>query len=79
MQIGAVMRGASIGKVLASKSAKLAAGDYVNCSPGWTELAILPASQVTKIYVPANGKVTDALGVLYVSTFAPLFIKGLRN
>jgi NADPH-dependent curcumin reductase CurA len=62
--IGEVMRGAIIGKVLASKSSKFAVGDYVNASSGWSEIAIVSEKELSKLDVPANGKVTDALGVL---------------
>jgi len=64
VQIGAVMRGAVIGKVLASKAPSFSAGDYVTCNPGWTELSILDSKEVTLLEVPPNGRVTDALGVL---------------
>ena len=58
------MRGAIIGQVVASKSANFQKGNYVSAWPGWTELAILPAKDVTLITVPKNGRVTDTLGVL---------------
>lgn len=64
VQIGAVMRGAVIGQVVASKSSKFEKGNYVTCTPGWTELAILPSKDVTLLEVPKNGSVTDSLGVL---------------
>ncbi|TFB06706.1 Putative NADP-dependent oxidoreductase YfmJ [Trichoderma ghanense] len=41
VQIGEVMRGASICRVLASKSKQAAAGDYVCGFTGWTQYAIL--------------------------------------
>ena len=58
------MRGATIGRVVASKSAKLKAGDYAVGSTGWTEYAVMPEKDLDKVDVPANGRVTDALGVL---------------
>jgi NADPH-dependent curcumin reductase CurA len=58
------MRGAVIGKVLASKAPTLSVGSYVTANPGWTELSILPSKEVTPIDIPANGTITDALGVL---------------
>ena len=64
VQIGEVMRGAIIGKIVASKSAEFKVGEYCTASPGWTEYAILKESEVKKLDVPSNGKVTDALGVL---------------
>jgi NADPH-dependent curcumin reductase CurA len=42
VQIGELMRGAVAARVLASKSSKAQAGDYVYASSGWTEYAIVP-------------------------------------
>jgi NADPH-dependent curcumin reductase CurA len=64
VQIGEVMRGIVIGKVLASKASSFSAGQYVTCFSGWRELAIVEAQDVTPLEVPENGKVTDALGAL---------------
>lgn len=64
VQIGEIMRGAVVGKVVASKSAEFKVGEYCTASPGWTEYAILKESEVKKLDVPSNGKLTDALGVL---------------
>jgi NADPH-dependent curcumin reductase CurA len=58
------MRGAVIAKVTASKSAKFTAGDYVTCSTGWKEQAVVKEKDLTLLEVPSNGQVTDALGVL---------------
>lgn len=41
VQIGAVMRGGSVSRVLASKSKQAAVGDYISAHTGWTEYAIL--------------------------------------
>ncbi|EPE05097.1 nadp-dependent leukotriene b4 12-hydroxydehydrogenase [Ophiostoma piceae UAMH 11346] len=41
VQIGAVMRGVSVARVLASKSKKAAEGDIVVAFTGWTEVAIV--------------------------------------
>jgi NADPH-dependent curcumin reductase CurA len=73
VQIGAVMRGAVIGKVLASKAPSLAVGSYVTASPGWTELSILPSKEVTPIDIPSNGSVTDVLGVLGMTGLTAYF------
>ena len=64
VQIGETMRGGTIAKVLASTAPNFSAGQYVSCTPGWTELAILPAKDVTLIEIPPNGRLTDTLGVL---------------
>lgn len=58
------MRGMVIGRVVASTSSKFDKGAYVTTVSGWTELAIVNAKDATKLDVPKNGKVTDALGVL---------------
>ena len=58
------MRGATIAKVAASKSAKFPIGSYVSATPGWTEVAIVPEGECQKIEVPPGGRLTDALGVL---------------
>ncbi|KAH6719551.1 hypothetical protein BKA61DRAFT_544116 [Leptodontidium sp. MPI-SDFR-AT-0119] len=64
VQIGEVMRGPSIGKIVASTEPGYDVGTYVTCNPGWTELAIMDAKDATPIDVPKNGRVTDALGAL---------------
>ena len=60
------MRGTVIGKIVASKSTKYPAGSYVNAPSGWTELAVFDDSNkdMTKVELPKDGKLTDALGVL---------------
>ena len=67
------MRGAIIGKIVHSKSPSFTPGNYVTCSAGWTELAIMPANEVTLLEVPSNGKVTDALGVLGMTGLTAYF------
>lgn len=64
VQIGELMRGAIIGRILSSKSPSFSPGDYVTCTPGWTELSVQDAKACTLLSIPANGNVTDALGVL---------------
>jgi len=64
VQIGEVMRGLALCKVLFSKSSKFSPGNYVTCTPGWRELAIVDAKDVTPLEVTDNGRLTDALGVL---------------
>ncbi|KAG4437376.1 hypothetical protein IFR05_007140 [Cadophora sp. M221] len=73
VQIGEVMRGAVIGKVLASKSSKFTAGNYVTASPGWSEVAIVAEKEASLLEVPDNGKVTDALGVLGMTGLTAYF------
>ena len=58
------MRGAAIGKVVASKSKAFPVGTHVYCESGWTEMAAVKEKELQKLEIPENGKVTDALGVL---------------
>ncbi len=58
------MRGAAIGKIVASKSGKFPVGTCVYCESGWTEMAVVKEKDLQKLEIPENGKVTDALGVL---------------
>jgi hypothetical protein len=58
------MRGAAIGIVKASKSKDCPVGTVGVGYVGWTDLAVLKASQLQKAEIPANGKLTDLLGVL---------------
>ena len=62
--IGGVMRGTVIAKVVATKSSKFSVGEYVIANSGWAEMAIVKEKELQKLEVPANGKVTDGLGVL---------------
>lgn len=58
------MRGATISRVLASKSSSAKEGDIVTASIGWTEVAIASDKEIQKLEVPKGGQVTDLLGVL---------------
>ncbi|KAK2616179.1 hypothetical protein QQS21_000811 [Conoideocrella luteorostrata] len=67
VQIGAVMRGATAARVLASESKHASPGDFVSASPGWTEYAVLSEGQ----FEPAStfpglnpGEPQDILSVL---------------
>src|SRR5665213_3038994 len=64
VKIGEVMRGGVIGEIKASKSKVFPTGSYAQGTVGWTELAIAKEKDLEKIEVPANGQLTDALGVL---------------
>jgi NADPH-dependent curcumin reductase CurA len=60
VKIGEVMRGASIARVLASKSPKAKAGDIVTGLLGFREVGILPEAAVDAPFaLPPNGKTTD--------------------
>jgi len=67
------MRGFALCRVISSKSASFSPGQFVTCTPGWTELAIVPAKDVTLLDVPSNGRVTDALGVLGLTGLTAYF------
>jgi NADPH-dependent curcumin reductase CurA len=73
--IGGVMRGAAIGKVVASKSAKYPTVTYVYASIGWTELAVLDENDkdMMKMELSKGGRLTDALGVLGLFPVSFLF------
>lgn len=45
VKIGAVMRGASVARVLASKSSLVSPGEFVGAMSGWTEFAVLNEEQ----------------------------------
>ncbi|PHH87652.1 hypothetical protein CDD83_8586 [Cordyceps sp. RAO-2017] len=47
VEVGAVMRGYTACRVLASRSALAAVGDYVSAQAGWTERAVLSDGQFT--------------------------------
>ena len=66
VQVGAVMRGAVIARVVASKSSKYEVGCHIYALCGWREQAIVEDKDgdVQKLDVPKGGRLTDALGVL---------------
>jgi NADPH-dependent curcumin reductase CurA len=73
VQIGEVMRGAVLAKVIASKASSLPVGSYVNCTSGWAEVAIVNAKEATLLEIPANGKPTDTMGVLGMTGLTAYF------
>jgi len=66
VKIGEVMRGAAVNKVIASKSSKYPVGTYVYAGSGWTEQSVVHEKnkELSKLEVPKEGRLTDALGVL---------------
>lgn len=65
VQIGEVMRGGTIARVLAAKSDKVKAGDLISTfTAGWREVAVIKEADATPLQLPPNAQVTDALGVL---------------
>jgi NADPH-dependent curcumin reductase CurA len=63
VQIGEVMGGGAVGKVIASENAQFAAGDFVEGMFGWQQFAISNGKGVRKLD-PALAPVSTALGVL---------------
>ncbi|KAI1427655.1 hypothetical protein F5Y12DRAFT_144967 [Xylaria sp. FL1777] len=62
--IGETMRGWSVCRVLASKSAKAKEGDIVTANPGWIEVAIVDEKGVQKFEVPKGSQISSLIGVL---------------
>jgi NADPH-dependent curcumin reductase CurA len=62
LQIGDVMLGAGVGRVVASESPQFTAGDLVHGMLGWQEFAVLDAAQLHA--VPKDVPPTAALGIL---------------
>ncbi|OIW26617.1 NADP-dependent leukotriene B4 12-hydroxydehydrogenase [Coniochaeta ligniaria NRRL 30616] len=74
VQIGEVMRGGSVARVLASTSPQFKEGDLVTTFGNvWTEVLVLPAAQATPVRLPANARVTDAMGVLGMTGLTAYF------
>ncbi|KAK3937155.1 hypothetical protein QBC46DRAFT_268177 [Diplogelasinospora grovesii] len=74
VQIGEVMRGNTICRVLASKSSKAKAGDTVVAMLGWREVGVLPESMVEPPFpLPQNGRITDLMGVLGLTGLTAYF------
>ncbi|KAK5942357.1 hypothetical protein PMZ80_004920 [Knufia obscura] len=67
VQIGEVMRGSSVGLVLASKSNKFAKGELVlTNSAGWTEYAVLDDKHCERVADTGEGKRRSAIDSLSV-------------
>ncbi|KAK3290612.1 uncharacterized protein B0H64DRAFT_446919 [Chaetomium fimeti] len=74
VQIGEVMRAATISRVLASRSAKAKAGDIVTAPLGIREVGIMSESQVELGSALAPGaKVTDLMGVFGLTGLTAYF------
>lgn len=57
------MRGAGVGRVVASKSSAFKPGDYVTGFTGWSEYAVLSANEVEKAIIPKGLSPPDALAI----------------
>lgn len=76
VQIGEVMRGSTIARVLASRSPRASAGDLVIASTGWREVAVAGPKDfetAADVPLPRNGKVTDLQGVLGMTGLTAYF------
>mmetsp|Transcript_15079 Transcript_15079/g.26500 ORF Transcript_15079/g.26500 Transcript_15079/m.26500 type:complete len:92 (-) Transcript_15079:797-1072(-) len=71
VKLGAIMRGSSVGQVVASKSKEFQVGDWVNCmiELGWCEYGVANGSAIQKITPLQNVPPRIYLGVLGVSCF----------
>jgi len=64
VQIGEVMRGAVVSRVLASRSSRAKEDDVIVSFAGWQEVAIVNEALFEPPFaLPTNAKVTDLLGV----------------
>ncbi|KAL1724327.1 hypothetical protein EV715DRAFT_260197 [Schizophyllum commune] len=78
VQIGETMRSGGLGVIVkAGEGVKLAVGDAIQCSPGWTEYAILKADTCTKIELPKGAQVLDYLNTLGMPGMTAYF--GLKD
>jgi NADPH-dependent curcumin reductase CurA len=65
VEIGSVMEGEVIGKVIESKSKKFKPGEFINTRLGWQKYGVLEDdSQINIINVPNNIPITYSLGIL---------------
>ncbi|KAH7144420.1 hypothetical protein B0J13DRAFT_44368 [Dactylonectria estremocensis] len=72
--VGEPMPGFVLGRVLASRSPDLAAGDLVTAFSVWARAAVLPAGSFEKVdYLPASLPLTDVLGVLGLTGLTAYF------
>lgn len=67
------MRGFALGKVAASKSSKFKVGEYVQGTPGWTEVAICKDKDLEAVVIPPGGRLTDVMGVLGLTGLTAYF------
>lgn len=73
VQVGEVMRGLVIGRVIASKADAFPVGCYATATPGWTEMAILKEKDLENVVLPRNGRLTDSMGVLGMTGLTAYF------
>lgn len=64
VQIGAVMRGITVGKVVASRADTLAVGDHVQGLGGWQDYWVGPAHEMSKLRYDGHTPLTLYMGLL---------------
>lgn len=64
MQLGEVMRGVTLGEVVASRDARVQAGACVTGLLGWQDYAVVRASAVQVLQCDPRRPITDYLGVM---------------
>ena len=68
------MRGATIARVVASKSSTHKPGSHVTTSTsGWAELAVVKGKDLEQVSIPSNGRLTDAMGPLGLTGLTAYF------
>lgn len=79
VQVGAVMRGTTISRVLASRSPRAAAGDHVVAMTGWREVAVAGPREFETVpeimggALPPGAGLTDLQGVLGMTGLTAYF------
>ena len=75
VKIGEVMRSGGVCTVVASKSSKFQKGEQINCTPGWTEYAVVDAKTAQKLPLAGKGKIVgrDYLSVLGMTSLTAYF------
>lgn len=68
VEIGAVMRAGGIGRVVAlgagGDEGQVRVGDWVNCTPGWQQFAVVPTKECIKLAPPPGVQLSWYLGTL---------------
>ncbi|KAI1124978.1 NAD(P)-binding protein [Nemania abortiva] len=61
VEIGSLMRGTAIVRVLATKTSKVQVGDIVCAPSGWTEVAVVPEGLIDAFDLPVGANLTERL------------------
>jgi NADPH-dependent curcumin reductase CurA len=71
--LNGLMRGATVGSVVVSKSPKFQPGDHVVTVGGWSEYTVQPADELMAAGTTPGAKITDSLGVLGMTGLTAYF------